>query len=342
MDNRDLELASLGLKEQPFAPTADPAYYFAAQPHTDCLARLWRHIDGGHGIALVVGGAGSGKTTLLRKLLTGMKADPERYCSAVLGSPIPAWTSFALLEAIVGKFHLCSTDGSVPAHMEALQEHLLSNRSRVNTLFIDDAQNLNKRGQLELLRLLQNLETAQRKLLNVILFAQESWVEVLQAAPSFTQRINTRCVLPPLDAENVRDLVAFRMEHAGGGNQGQPLFEEAALRTIHTYSEGNPRLAVNLCRDLLAAAIQRKTSTIGQNLVLQIIDKTALPNTQEPERPVRLLPEIKKEVPATPPRLLEPSPPARPAQQQVKREQRAADMLLRANKAPKETGGAAP
>ena len=68
------------------------------------------------------------------------------------------------------------------AYMDTLNAYLVSNRDRINTLIIDDAQNLNKRGQLELLRLAQNLESPQHKLLNLVLFAQMEWMQVLRAA----------------------------------------------------------------------------------------------------------------------------------------------------------------
>ena len=99
-------LEFFGLREQPFAPTADPVYFYATREHKECLFRLWSSIDQRHGIAVVLGNYGTGKTTLLRKLMTGMAADPDRYNTAVVGSPIPSWTSFSLLESIVTQFGL--------------------------------------------------------------------------------------------------------------------------------------------------------------------------------------------------------------------------------------------
>ena len=159
MEELSAHLEFLGLREEPFAPTADPAYFYAASQHKECLFRLWNSIDERHGIAVVLGNYGTGKTTILRKLLTGMRADSDRYRTAVLGSPIPSWTSFALLENIVAQFGLTPSSQSFGEYMETLNRYLLSNRNRICTLIVDDAQNLNKRGQIELLRLVQNLET---------------------------------------------------------------------------------------------------------------------------------------------------------------------------------------
>ena len=222
-------LNKLGLREQPFAPTADPSYFYASADHKSCLHRLWGTIDERHGIAVVLGNYGTGKTTLLRKLMTGMAADPEKYNTAIIGSPIPSWTSFALFEAIISQFGLTPAKRSFVSYMECLNKYLLDNRQWISTLIIDDAQNLNKRGQLELLRLAQNLETPQHKLLNLLLFAQLEWTPILQAAPNFTQRINMIYTLEPLQFGEVKRFIQFRVARARGGVEGAPLYEDAAI-----------------------------------------------------------------------------------------------------------------
>ncbi len=289
MDETQAHIEFLGLREQPFAPTADPVYFYATREHKECLFRLWNSIDSGHGIAVVLGNYGTGKTTLLRKLITGMAADPERYHAAVIGSPIPSWTSFALLENIVAQFGLRPSTPSYVAYMDALNRHLLANRNRICTLIIDDAQNLNKRGQLELLRLVQNLETQQRKLLNLVLFSQLEWAEVLRAAPNFHQRVNLTYTLGAIQFEETRQFIAFRLMQAGAREDEGPTFEEGALRAIHAYAEGIPRVIVTLCRNSLLVASQLRERVITADMVLHTIDKTTLP---DPEKRVRVVAAI--------------------------------------------------
>jgi len=289
MDETQAHLEFLGLREQPFAPTADPVYFYATREHKECLFRLWNSIDSSHGIAVVLGNYGTGKTTLLRKLITGMAADPERYCTAVVGSPIPSWTSFALLESIVAQFGLRPSTPSYVAYMDALNRHLLKNRGRICTLIIDDAQNLNKRGQLELLRLVQNLETQQRKLLNLVLFSQLEWAEVLRAAPNFQQRINLTYTLDAIQFEETRQFIEFRLVQAGAGEGQGPVFEDGAVRAIHAYAEGIPRVIVTLCRNCLLVASQIRKRIIAPDIVLHTIDKTTLP---EPDRRNRVVSAI--------------------------------------------------
>lgn len=286
MENGQSYLDFFGLREEPFAPTADPTYFYATREHRECLFRLWNSIDARHGIAVILGNYGTGKTALLRKLLTGMAAAKERYTTAIVGSPIPSWTSFALLETIVDQFSLQPSRRSFGAYMEALNRYLLLNRDHICTLIIDDAQNLNKRGQLELLRLAQNLETHQHKLLNLVLFAQLEWIEVLRAAPNFEQRINLTYTLKSVPLDETRHLIEFRVRQASGVSDRSPTFDDGSVRVIHAFAEGNPRVIVTLCRNALLLASQIKTRLIGSEIVLHTIEKTTVPDAEKRARAV--------------------------------------------------------
>ena len=303
------QLGAFGLREQPFAPTADPSYFYASPDHKSCLLRLWGTIDERHGIAVVLGNYGTGKTTLLRKLMVGMAADPEKYNTAVVGSPIPSWTSFALFESIVHQFGLTPENRSFVSYMECLNQYLLENRHRVSTLIIDDAQNLNKRGQLELLRLVQNLETPQHKLLNLVLFAQLEWTPILRAAPNFAQRINMTYTLEPLQLNEVKRFIQFRVAHARGGVDGASLYEDDAIEMIHAYAEGNPRVIVMLCRNALLFAAQIGKERVDQDIVLHTIEKTTVP---DPERTARAQAAVGADT-AMKPQMPTAAPPAAPA-----------------------------
>ncbi len=286
MENGQSYLDFFGFREEPFAPTADPTYFYATREHRECLFRLWNSIDARHGIAVILGNYGTGKTALLRKLLTGMAAARERYTTAIVGSPIPSWTSFALLETIVEQFSLRPSRRSFGAYMEALNRYLLLNRDHICTLIIDDAQNLNKRGQLELLRLAQNLETHQHKLLNLVLFAQLEWIEVLRAAPNFEQRINLTYTLKSVPLDETRHLIEFRVRQASGVSDRSPTFDDGSVRVIHAFAEGNPRVIVTLCRNSLLLASQIKTRLIGSEIVLHTIEKTTVPDAEKRARAV--------------------------------------------------------
>jgi general secretion pathway protein A len=329
MDGQKALLDTFRFREHPFAPTADPLYFYATQAHKECLFRLWSSIDQRHGVAVVLGNYGTGKTTLLRKLITGMAVDKSKYVAAVVGSPIPSWTSFALLESIVRQFGLKPGQRSFASYMEALDRFLLDNRGRILTLIIDDAQNLNKRGQLELLRLVQNLETPQHKLLNLILFAQLEWVPVLNAAPNFEQRINTTFILSPLTSGETRDFVQFRLQQAGAQPGHAPDFDDQAIALIHAYSEGNPRVIVTLCRNILLVAGQLRTRSIGRDLVLHTVEKTTVPDPDKRARLARAILETAGHMKS--PRIAAAgAPPALVPDIITERDERATRLLMRA------------
>jgi general secretion pathway protein A len=341
MEGHEALLSFFGFREHPFAPTADPVYFYATQAHKECLFRLWSSIDQRHGVSVILGNYGTGKTTLLRKLITGMSVDKEKYVVAVVGSPIPSWTSFALLESIVSQFGITPARRSFAEYMEALNRFLMDNRNRICTLIIDDAQNLNKRGQLELLRLVQNLETPQHKLLNLVLFAQIEWIPILQAAPNFEQRINMTFTLAPLTAGEVRHFIEFRSRQAGGGDERIPIFDDQAVLLIHAYSEGNPRVVVNLCRNILLVAGQIRTRRIGRDLVLHSIEKTTVPDPEKRARLARAVLQLAEQpsgntVKVAPPlpHAAVPVPPAPsaavPERRMTERDERATRLLIRA------------
>lgn len=265
-----------GLREQPFAATADPLYFFATRRHKECLFRLWNCIDERHGISVILGNYGTGKTTLLRKVLTSMTNAPQTYNAAVVNSPIPSWTSFALLETIAKKFKLQPRERSFGAFMEALHTYLVHQRHRITTLIIDDAQNLNKRGQLELLRLAQNLETPQHKLLNLVFFAQLEWVPVLKAAPNFLQRVSMTYTLGPIAEDEIGHFISFRLRQAGAGDRA-PRFDDSAVAAIYAVSKGSPRVIVTICRNALMLASHLRTRVITQSIILHTVQRTMLP-----------------------------------------------------------------
>jgi len=347
MDDTNSYFEFFGLRENPFAPTADPAYFYAGREHRECLFRLWSSIDSRHGIVVVLGNYGTGKTTLLRKLITGMSAVPGAYVTAVVGSPIPSWTSFALLESIVAQFGLAPAEHSFVAYMEALNQHLLDNRDRICTLIIDDAQNINKRGQMELLRLVQNLETPQSKLLNLVLFAQLEWSRVLRAAPNFEQRINVTYTLEPIQPNEIRDFVEFRLHQAGARPGEGPEFDETALQAIHAYSEGSPRVIVTLCRNVLLVAAQLRNRRVTHTMVLHTIEKTTLPDSEKRTRVAAAIAKTPKKAPIAKMPAVESAgagaltSAGRAAQDRVSRDERAAQLLLKAAQAREDEGASA-
>jgi type II secretory pathway predicted ATPase ExeA len=276
MQEQQNHLAFFRLAEEPFAPMADPACFYATAGHQSCLRQIWRVIEARHGAALVLGESGAGKTMILRKLAASLKGSGAEFRCAVISAPLISWTTLDLLAQILTQFGITPGGDTTADYTEALIADLVRHRQRNNTLLIDDAQNLNKRGQLELLRILLNLELPQHKLLNMVLFAQPDWSQVLEAAPSFAQRIVSVCRLRPLEIDNIRALVQFRLGRAGVEPGRGPQFQEDAYRELEDAAGGMPRTIVNLCRNALELAAEQRTWLIDSVIIQEAAQRSWL------------------------------------------------------------------
>ncbi len=244
-----------GLKQDPFSIAPDPRYLFMSERHREALAHLLYGIRGGGGFVLLSGEIGAGKTTICRCFLEQI---PEQCRVAYIFNP--KLTVGDLLKTICREFHIeVQHEGIGPAtikdYLDPLNEYLLQSHAKGerNVLIIDEAQNLTPHV-LEQLRLLTNLETSERKLLQVILIGQPELREVL-ARPELeqlAQRVIARFHLGTLDEDETRQYIQHRMQVAG--LRGPLPFSNQAIQRIHEITRGVPRRVNLLCdRALLGA-----------------------------------------------------------------------------------------
>ena len=238
--------AFFGLAEPPFTITPDPRYLFASSRHAEALAHLVYGVSEAGGFIQLTGEVGTGKTTLVRSLLA---REPSGVDIALVLNPRVTVPEFLLT--------LCeelstpmpgSASGSVKALVDALSAHLLAAHAagRRVAVIIDEAHLL-ERDVLEQVRLLTNLETSTRKLLQVILIGQPELRELLarEDLRQVAQRITGRHHLEPLSREETAAYVRHRLRVAGATRE---IFTPAALRELHRRSGGLPRL-VNVIAD---------------------------------------------------------------------------------------------
>jgi general secretion pathway protein A len=260
-----------GLDRDPFTPTADPAFFYFTLEFERCLFGLKKSIDSRYGIVLVFGNYGTGKTSLMRHLFYHIARRTHLYNTAVLGSPNPSWGGFTLMEEICNQFRIPVQKPTINAYQSAFNQFLVNNRNRINTLIVDDAQNLDKKEHLETLRLLQNIETPQSKMLNLIMFAQLELIPVIKAQPNFEQRVNNAYVLNPLSYEETANMIRFRLAKAGL-NAEENLFDEESLQTIYEFSQGSPRDIVTICRNSMVIAKRIGQPRIQNSIVMYAIN----------------------------------------------------------------------
>lgn len=264
--------AYFGLNQEPFSIAPDPRLLFMSEQHREALAHLLYGVQGGGGFVLLTGEIGTGKTTVCRSFLE--QVPPHVNLAYIFN---PKLTVTELLETVCHEFGLevRSRDllpPTVKDYLDPLNAFLLESHAngRNNVLVIDEAQNLSA-DVLEQLRLLTNLETSERKLLQIILIGQPELREML-ARPELeqlAQRVIARYHLAALSEEETAQYIRHRLEVCG---LERPLpFDRGALRRIHALTGGVPRRINLLCDRALLGAYAS-----GQGLVTkQVADKAA-------------------------------------------------------------------
>lgn len=257
-----------GLKEIPFTIAPDPRYLFMSERHRDALAHLLYGIGEGGGFVLLTGEVGTGKTTVCRCLLEQL---PHNVRLAYILNP--KLNSVELMATMCDELgiHYPKGEDSLKTFTDLLSQYLLRAHDKgLNTvLMIDEAQNLSV-DVLEQIRLLTNLETNEKKLLQIILIGQPELQELLakKELRQLAQRITARYHLKPLSENETKSYLEHRLRIAG---LNRPLMTKAAVTKIYKASQGIPRV-INVIseRSLLGAFTQ------GEHQVTdKIVDKAA-------------------------------------------------------------------
>ena len=244
------------LDEPPFSIAPNPRYLYLSQRHQEALAHLIYGLNHDGGFVLLTGAIGAGKTTLCRCLLEQI---PDHVDVAYIFNP--KLSDIELLATICNEFGMDvpNDNTSIKLFIDRINAHLLKAHAegRSSVLIIDEAQNLSP-DVLEQMRLLTNLETHQRKLLQIILIGQPELTTLLEhrSLTQLTQRIVARYHLEALAPQEISAYIQHRLS-ISGNTQG--LIPETLSALIHRLTGGVPRLINILCdRALLGAYTQGK------------------------------------------------------------------------------------
>ena len=265
------------LKEQPFSISPDPDFLFLSNRHQEAIAHLQYGVQGNGGFVLLTGEVGTGKTTVCRKLLQEIDATTD--IAFILN---PALTDIELLATICDEFQIDYEKDKLSLKLlfDSLTAWMMNNhhQGRSAIVLIDEAQHLSF-SVLEQLRLLTNIESNNKKPLQVILIGQTELQQKLKQSElrQLAQRISARYHLLPLTEQESVYYIEHRLNVAG---VSFPIFERPALREVFRHSQGVPRLINLLCDRSLLCAYTQSSLKVTALMVKKASNELALSTKQ--------------------------------------------------------------
>ena len=271
----------LNLDREPFSNSPDPDFFFQSRQHVDCMQKLELALRLKRGLNIVIGAVGSGKTTLCRTLLKKFASDHAIESHLILD---PSFNSpLAFLESICSLIVDKGISGSDEHGFKEQIKHYLFqkgvNENKTIVLIIDEGQKL-PIFCLELLREFLNYETNDHKLLQIVLFAQEEFQEILNRRANLADRVNLIHFLGPMSLADTRQMISFRIKHASSKPRPPELFTGMALWAIYHATGGYPRKIINLCHQCMLALIVQNGTRVSWRLVRSCRDRSLAQRSQ--------------------------------------------------------------
>lgn len=267
----------LGLDREPFSTSPDPDFFYRSNEHKSALYRLRIAVELKRGLSLVLGDVGTGKTTLSRKLSQLLMAEPNLIMAMILNPIYDSERQF--LADLAERFHITvdSVGGGTAAvldYMKAIEKFLFEKgveEDKTVVLLIDESQKLPD-CCLEILRALLNYETNEYKILQLILMGQMELMPRISNVRNLWDRIALKYVINPLEEDEVKELINFRLRQAGYVSR-QPIFTEAATRAIYNYTQGYPRKIAMLSHDALEYIVMYRKEVVDKETIQALIQR---------------------------------------------------------------------
>lgn len=264
----------LGLAQEPFSTSPDPHFFYETRGHKTAITNLIIELRLRRGLSVVLGDIGTGKTTLGRKLVQSLK-NRDGFVFYLLLDPTYE-SEYLFLGSLVRLFGIkADINGMSILDLKSDLERFLFQKgveeNKTVVLIIDEAQKLDTKS-LEVMRILLNYETNEYKLLQLVLLGQIECYARIVNIPNFMDRISFKYTLNPLDEEETRELIEFRLVQAG--YQGKTrLFLDDAIKEIHHYTRGYPRQIARLCHNALKKLVVDNKASVDAVNVRSLIDE---------------------------------------------------------------------
>jgi len=270
----------LNLVREPFSNSPEPDFFFQSPKHVRCLQKLELAIRLRRGLNVVLGHVGTGKTTLCRHLIAQF-AEANQDAGAMethllmdpaFSTPLEFLTTVAMSFGITGKRkRRAAADPDLTDWQlkENIKDYLFKKgveEVKIVVLIIDEGQKLPD-FCLEILREFLNYETNENKLLQIIIFAQPEFQQILNRLENVADRVNLLYVLQPLNFQETRDMIQFRLAQASEPGHTQAFFTRPGMLAIYLATGGYPRKIITLCHQAVLAMIIQNRSKAGWLLV---------------------------------------------------------------------------
>jgi|GEM_PF-679554 len=267
------------LSADPFRLTPDPRFCFHHQAYAKAWAYLHYALQVGEGFTIVTGQPGTGKTTLIEALIEELNHFEDiKYSKSMTfmsrklnGTKLDAMD---LLRSVAYSFGVDSETSDRFTLIHRLEQYLIGqcrNNRRV-LLLIDEAHGISDTA-LEELRLLADLQSQRRPLLQMFLIGQEGLLRILDTPvmEQFQQRVLSACHLANLSLEETRDFIEHRLRCANW--KGDPVISGEAISSIHLHSRGLPRHINKVCSRLMLRGDSEEKHVLGQEDVMAIVEE---------------------------------------------------------------------
>jgi general secretion pathway protein A len=262
------------LDRSPFEITPDPFFLFSTRKHKEALAALYYGVRQRKGFVVLSGEVGTGKTLLIRCLLQLCKGT-DIASAYIFNSRL---STLEFLQYAATDLGLSPSGKSKGEILHELNRFLLVRHQKKLTtmMVVDEAHHLSTEV-MEEIRLLTNLETAEEKLLQIVLVGQSELSDKLDSYElrQLKQRIALRAYLDPLDFENTKGYIQCRLQLAGAAPDNR-LFSDETIAKIHHFSRGIPRLINTISDNALLTAFARQLPDVPPDIIDEVADELRL------------------------------------------------------------------
>jgi general secretion pathway protein A len=266
------------LNSKPFQITTDPRFLWLGEKHSEALATLKYGILEDKGFLLLTGDVGTGKTALIKLLVKSIDI------SAIVATiPDPGLDATDFFNILAEEFKMDRRFSSKGDFLIYFKKFLLTAHTsdKKVLLIIDEAQRLHH-DLLEQIRLLSNIELENRKLINIFFVGQTEFNRTLleERNKAVRQRITVHYHIEPLAEPETQQYIHHRLNVAGCKSE---IFTLDAMRRIHVFSAGYPRLINIICDHALLTGYAGGTKAIDVNLIRDCEKELRLPNVPRPQ-----------------------------------------------------------